>query len=328
MHRITPLSTALVGIGAGLTSALLFASVISGSLIAVVLFYAAALPVMIAAMGWSHRAGLVAAVAGAAVLGVWLGPEAGIAYALGVALPAWVLAYFALLGRSDGGTVREWFPVGSLVGLASLLGAGLGLAGALTLGSSYQAYRDGMQGAVEMLLREQAGIPDGQPLVIPQINDPAAWVRLLTAAIPPGLVAFWTLTMLVNLWLGARIAALSGRLARPWPDLRALRLPRWAVPALVGAVALVFLPGFLGLAGTLLLASLTMAFMVLGFSTLHALTLHASARPFLLTGAYLACVILVWLLVAVALLGLAEQVFHLRARAAARSGTRPANDNL
>ena len=50
----------LVAMGAGAAAALLFASVASGSLIATLLFYLAPLPILIAAIGWSHLAGLVA----------------------------------------------------------------------------------------------------------------------------------------------------------------------------------------------------------------------------------------------------------------------------
>ena len=52
----------LIGIAAGAASALLFASVASGSLISILLFYLAPLPILIAAVGWSHLAGLVAAI--------------------------------------------------------------------------------------------------------------------------------------------------------------------------------------------------------------------------------------------------------------------------
>ncbi len=49
----------LVAVGAGAASALLFASVATGSLLATLLFYLASLPILIAAMGWSHlRLGL------------------------------------------------------------------------------------------------------------------------------------------------------------------------------------------------------------------------------------------------------------------------------
>ena len=52
------LQIVMVGLGAGAAAALLFASVVSGSIVAVLLFYLAPLPIMIAALGWSHLAGL------------------------------------------------------------------------------------------------------------------------------------------------------------------------------------------------------------------------------------------------------------------------------
>ena len=42
----------LIGLGAGAAAALLFASVASGSLISILLFYLAPLPILIAALGW------------------------------------------------------------------------------------------------------------------------------------------------------------------------------------------------------------------------------------------------------------------------------------
>ena len=51
----------LVGAGAGLVSALLFAVVAKATPLALLLFLLAPLPVLIVALGWDHRAGLVAA---------------------------------------------------------------------------------------------------------------------------------------------------------------------------------------------------------------------------------------------------------------------------
>ncbi|MEA2345863.1 MAG: hypothetical protein QOF63_4032, partial [Thermoanaerobaculia bacterium] len=50
----------LIGIGAGVAAALLFASLASGSLFALLLFYLSPLPILIAALGWNYIAGLVA----------------------------------------------------------------------------------------------------------------------------------------------------------------------------------------------------------------------------------------------------------------------------
>src|SRR5438552_7315453 len=89
----------LIGIGAGAATALLFASVASGSLISVLLFYLAPLPILIAALGWSHWAALIAAVAAAVGLAAVFGTFFFIAFLIGIGLPAWWLGYLALLAR-------------------------------------------------------------------------------------------------------------------------------------------------------------------------------------------------------------------------------------
>ena len=89
----------LIGIGAGAATALLFASVASGSPLSVLLFYLAPLPILIAAMGWSHWAALIAAVVAAAGLAAVFGGFFFIAFLIGIGLPAWWLGYLALLAR-------------------------------------------------------------------------------------------------------------------------------------------------------------------------------------------------------------------------------------
>ena len=53
--------TLIVGIGAaaGLVSALLFAVITTGNTIALLLYFVAPLPILLAALGWNHRAGMV-----------------------------------------------------------------------------------------------------------------------------------------------------------------------------------------------------------------------------------------------------------------------------
>ncbi len=63
--QLVMMQIVLVGLGAGAASALLFASVASGSPLSILLFYLAPLPILIAAIGWSHWAALIAALAAA-----------------------------------------------------------------------------------------------------------------------------------------------------------------------------------------------------------------------------------------------------------------------
>ena len=123
----------LIDIGAGAATALLFGSVASGSLLSVALFYLAPLPILIAALGWSHWAGLVAAVVAATGLAAVFNAFFFMAFLLGIGLPAWWLGYLALLARpttngAPGGL--EWYPVGHLVMWAALVSALVVTAGA------------------------------------------------------------------------------------------------------------------------------------------------------------------------------------------------------
>src|SRR5262245_20256182 len=88
-----------VGIAAGAAAALLVASVISGSSLAILLVSIAPLPILIAALGWSHWAGLAAAAVGAIALASVLTGLLFIPFLVGVGLPAWWLSYLSLLAR-------------------------------------------------------------------------------------------------------------------------------------------------------------------------------------------------------------------------------------
>src|SRR3954468_19081192 len=110
---------ALIGIGAGAASALLFASVASGSMLSIFLFYVAPLPILIAALGWSHWAAVIAALGAATALAAVFGGVFFLAFMAGTGLPAWWLGYLAMLARpaAVGGANAslEWYPSGRLV---------------------------------------------------------------------------------------------------------------------------------------------------------------------------------------------------------------------
>ncbi|MBV9968388.1 MAG: hypothetical protein JO228_00265, partial [Xanthobacteraceae bacterium] len=147
----------LVGLGAGAAAALLFASVASGSLLSLFLFYLAPLPILIAALGWSHLSGLTAAVAASVCLGVVLGPLFFFAFLLGIAVPAWWLGYLALLGRPAAGGAVEWYPPGRLVLWAATLAAAVVVIALLALGSDADAIHNSLKAALGRLLRLETG---------------------------------------------------------------------------------------------------------------------------------------------------------------------------
>src|SRR6202795_339712 len=92
--------TVFIAIAAGAASALMFASLISGALISLLLFYLAPLPLMVAAMGWGPLSATLGGITAATGLGAIFGLPYCIAFAFMVALPAWWLGHLALLGRA------------------------------------------------------------------------------------------------------------------------------------------------------------------------------------------------------------------------------------
>src|SRR6202167_5303639 len=89
----------LIALAAGCASALMFASIVSGALISLLLFYLAALPLMVAAIGWGALCATIGGIGAAIGLGAIFGLPYSIAFVVMVALPAWWLGHLALLGR-------------------------------------------------------------------------------------------------------------------------------------------------------------------------------------------------------------------------------------
>jgi Predicted membrane protein (DUF2232) len=308
----------LVGLGAGAAAALLFASVASGSLLSIFLFYLAPLPILIAALGWSHWSGLIAAVIASVCLGLGFGVLFFVTFLVGIAVPAWWLGYLALLARPTAGGEVEWYPAGRLVLWAAALGALVVTVALLQVGTDEEAIRNGLKAGIERVLRQETGSVAGEPLSFPGIAEPEHLIDLFAVVLPPVAAMSSVLTLILNLWMAARVVRLSGRLKRPWPDIPAMTFPRYAAALLAAAAIFSFMPDILGLIASLFAATLLVAFTMLGFAVLHVLTRGLPGRTAMLGGAYVCVAILGWPALAAALLGVAESIFKWRARAAGR----------
>ncbi len=312
----------LISLGAGAASALLFAAVSSGSLLAVGLFYLAPLPILLAGMAWSHVAGAAAAATAAIALGVLLGPWFAFSYLIGVGLPAAILAYLALLARPEpsapGGL--DWYPPGRLV-LATAIIAALTVTLVIpAFGLDFESYQAGLRAALERVLRVQFAIPAGAPLRMPNGSDPARLLDLLVTVLPPMAALLMMLTNLANLWFAARIARSSGRLKRPWPELPAMTLPTATSIALAAALALSFLSGMVALVAAVFAATLFLAYAAVGLAVLHSITAGLAVRSFILGAVWALVLVLGWPLLLAAILGLVDAAIGLRGRIAGRRG--------
>src|SRR3954469_18000940 len=137
----------LIALAAGTASALMFASIISGALISLLLFYLAPLPLMVAALGWGPLAATVGGIAAATGLGAIFGLPYCLAFVLTVALPAWWLGHLALLGRAAPAAAAgangagpvvpaiEWYPIGRILLWTAGFAALTTIAALFTLGS-------------------------------------------------------------------------------------------------------------------------------------------------------------------------------------------------
>jgi len=313
----------LIAIAAGAASALLFASVVSGSILSVALFYLSALPLMIAAIGWSPTAGFIAALIAAGSLTAVFGQFLLLAFLLGVGLPAWWLGYLALLARpvtGGAGEALEWYPVGRLVVWAAILGAVVVLIAIPNFGLDAESFRSGLRRVFERVLRAQTGTADDAPLQLPGISDTGRVLDLLVVLIPPVAAVLSTLTSLINLWLAGLIVRFSGRLKRPWPKISEMTFPSYAPALLAFAVAGTFMPDLIGVGSSIVSASMLVAYALLGLAVMHTVTAGINGRAFMLAGMYLTLGLFGWPILLMALLGLIETMFTLRARLAAKRG--------
>jgi len=306
------------GIGAGLVSALLTAVIVKATPLAAMLYLLAPIPVLIVSLGWDHRSGLVAALVGGLAIALFLSPLSGLGFAVITALPAWWLAYLALLGRPGADGTMEWYPVGRLLAwLAGTAALTIIAAGLISTGGDYAAFNQNAREVSEAFVNAQFTTTG------PGALDAETREQLVSifARLTPFLSAQgFTTVLALYLWAAARIVQASKRLPRPWPPVPELVMPRSAALILAGALVLAAFDGFPGALGMALSGAFLMAFSLQGLAAIHDRTRGKSGRSFLLSALYVLIFVTQGILmVALALFGIADSAFGLRRR----FGTRP-----
>ncbi|OQW54007.1 MAG: hypothetical protein A4S14_00770 [Proteobacteria bacterium SG_bin9] len=299
----------LVAIAAGAASVLMFASIISGTGIAVLLMYLAPLPLLVAALGWGPVTAAIGGVVASLTLGVMIGWTYMLAFALWAAIPALWLGHLLLLGRpaetpsapaNGDASAMEWYPIGHILLWIAAFAATITIGTLLMLGTDAETINATMRRSLSRMFGARTG---------------ASEIGAMMALIAPAAGALGTMVALtLNVWLAGKIVNMSGRLRRPWPDLKATTLPPMTMAALSAAIAFCFTGGLLALAAQVVSAAMMTAYAMVGFATLHTVTLAMKSRGLLLSFAYLTVVVFGWPIVLMTIVGLADAVFGFRQR--------------
>jgi hypothetical protein len=308
----------LIALIAGAASALMFASIISGALISLVLACLASLPLMLVTLAWGPLCGAIGGLVAMLGVGAVLGLPLAFGYGLAVASPALWLGHLAMLGRPlPNGTAMtaavsaaappqvEWYPLGRILLWIAALATLTTTASLLSLGTDASAISETLRRgfARVMSMMSESAVTE---------NDPR--VSLMVTATPVLLATAHMTTLSLNLWLAAKVAAVSGRLQRPWPDLSTAALPPMTLVVLCLSLAFSFTGGMTGILAVVIATVLMMAYALIGLAVLHTITRDLNNRTFWLATAYAIILMFSVGVILLTALGLADAVFGFRER--------------
>jgi hypothetical protein len=302
-------SLALAAAGVGVLSAVFHATLLTGSLGALIFAYLAQLPLFLVGLWMGASAAALAGAVAVAALALAGGFTFAAVYFLINALPAGLMTFLAQLNRRTPEGAIEWFPAGALVTVLVGLGAAAFLA-------FYALFLGEPGGAEGVLGRMIAG--GFSAFIAGDVDaDTLSTMAAALARVFPGIViASWLSMILANAVLAQGLLARFQRNFRPTPAMADIDLPAWLRGAFVIALLGAFMPGHAAFLGTNLAVILALAYALAGLGVMHALLRTSPHRGPLLGAAYAFMFVFGWPVIIAALLGLAEPWLNLRRRAA------------
>lgn len=315
------ITTGLITAGAGILSAILYATAATGVAASLLPMLLAPLPLFMVGLSVGARAAQFAGLVGAAAIGVAGGSMIGLAYLLSNALAPMLLCHFALLTRQSSTasdqSIVEWYPPGMLFAWLSVLGIVLLIGFSLII----QSFDGGLRGWIASAAQIdtltatliQTQIQAGQPA----FDEAVLRERLITLALP-GLGIFWSGLALANGALAQYCLVRIKRHARPTPAFLSMDLPTFMRLVLLAGTGASLLPGDMGLTGLAVMSVAAIPYFFLGLACVHVISRPLPARAIVLTVFYVLLVALGWPCLLVVGLGVAEQFAGLRNRAIAQ----------
>jgi len=291
----------------------LFYSAARGSpALSAILLLLTPLPTLIAGLGWGPAAALVASVSCALLMAATVSLPSAIGTLVSLGAPAIGIAYLAELSRPVRGEteVREWYPAGRLLTAIALYGSALPMLLLPLSGGSYEDLR-GPLGDLMRRFSKEAASELGMAPMTDQQQELAVTMMLKT--LPGFMAGYWMAVFSLNTYIAGRIARVSGRLARDWPDLPGMKLPKDVLVIFAIGLLAMFATGFISIAGVSVVGSFLFLFFLAGLALMHSLARRRSVvllvmtyAALLLAGPYTA--------MALVLGGLTDTAFDLKSR--------------
>lgn len=276
----------LVGLLAGITAALLSMGANTQSSLAIVLYAASALPILIAGLGWGNAAAIAAIVGAGATAAALASPYFALLILVVTLIPAGWLSHLANLARpaSEIGGPEDalaWYP------LADILSH---LAGLVTIGMILVGYIVGYDSSVSDLMVDMVieAVKAQEPLYNPDAAAIAQLKAIFTLALPLVQGAIWVMMLFSAYYLATRIVQMSGRSVRPREDVpSSLRMHRNAIFIFLAGLLLAFIGGAAAAIGSLVCGTFGAGFLLSGFASFHYRTRGKAWRLPVLWMAYL-----------------------------------------
>ncbi|MSP67358.1 MAG: DUF2232 domain-containing protein [Alphaproteobacteria bacterium] len=302
-------TSSLLAVAAGVLSALCYASVISGALLAVAIAYVAPMPLLLIGLGDGPRGVTIAALVASVLLAIFGDVMTGFVYFATEAVPTVLLVRVALAARAPGGA-SAWPQAGTLIAVLTANAIFLVLLAALATAIMGRGLEVEARTAISAMMA--AFTPSGAPTPPPLSGDS---VGLLIAAI----AVSWMAMMVVNAVLAQTVLVRTGRNRRPSPAFAQATLPEWlSVVFVVAAIAGWVGPGILGFLGHAVATIAAMAFALVGLAVVHGVSRRVANRRMVLIGFYLTLLLVPILGLILVLIGFIEPWLQLRRRFGAR----------
>ncbi|WP_026187387.1 hypothetical protein [Ensifer sp. BR816] len=282
--------TSLVGVIAGSTAALLSMGANTQSSLAIVLYAASALPILIAGLGWGNLAAAMAIGGALGMLAAFVSPYFALIILVATLVPAGWLSHLANLARPAselGGPegALAWYPLSDILSH---------LAGLVTLGMILVATIIGYDSSVSDLMVDMLveAVKAQEPLYNPDAASLAQLKSMFTLALPLVQGAIWVAMLFAAYYIATRVVQMSGRSVRPREDIpSSLRMHRNAIFIFLGGLILTFLGGAPAAIGALVCGTFGAGFLLSGFASFHFRTRGKSWRLPVLWIAYLSVLV-------------------------------------